>query len=146
MPPIRAADPIFDVRGSVDHVQAVAELYKNHWLARDLNALTAALHTREGVRRQLNQHASNFDIYLRRLKRLRNAAIHGGPVTEKTCLSTAPFASALAHRGLNESIRALLAGRDIAEHIAEYRSDQHSRWERANSTGEIDALFQQPEM
>ena len=47
----------------------------------------------------------------------------------------------LGHQCLNEAMAALLAGREIADHMAEYRADHIDRYERARTSGDIDALF-----
>lgn len=75
------------------------------------------------------------------LKRLRNSAIHGGPISETACQSVAVFAFNLGHQCLNEAMRALLTGIDIPSHMEEYRSDHIDRFERVKATGDIDALF-----
>jgi hypothetical protein len=51
---------------------------------------------------KLDEQCRRFDRHLRRLKRLRNSAIHGGPVSETACESVAVFAYNLGHQCLNE--------------------------------------------
>jgi hypothetical protein len=94
---------------------------------------------------KLDEQCDRFDRHLRRLKRLRNSAIHGGPISETACESVAVFAYNLGHQCLNEAMRALLEGKDIRSHMEEYRSDHVHRFDRVRSTGDIDALFVEAE-
>jgi hypothetical protein len=94
---------------------------------------------------RLEERGRRFDRHLRRLKRLRNAAIHGGPVSQATCQSVAVFAHNLGHQCLNEAMRALLTGRDVSSHMDDYRADHIDRYERVRTTGDIDALFVESE-
>jgi len=94
---------------------------------------------------KLDEQCRRFDRHLRRLKRLRNSAIHGGPVSETACESVAVFAYNLGHQCLNEAMRALLAGEDIRSHMEDYRLDHVCRFDRVQSTGDIDTLFVEAE-
>jgi translation initiation factor 2 beta subunit (eIF-2beta)/eIF-5 len=89
----------------------------------------------------LEEQCRRFDRQLSRLKRLRNSAIHGGPVSETACQSVEFFASTLGHLCLNEAIRAVLTGSEISTHIKEYRDDHVERFKRIRETGDVDALF-----
>lgn len=141
----RSGHEIFDVRKSADYVDRVAALLEDHWLARDLNALAAQMLT--PVRRygHLKELGLRFDAQLHRLSRLRNAAIHGGPISDDASASVEAFASVLAHRCLDEAIHALLSGRTVAQHLVEFRETERDRWKRVRSGEGIDALFAQPE-
>ena len=97
------------------------------------------MHTR------LEEQGRRFDRQLRRLKRLRNSAIHGGPVSLTACRSIEVFAYNLGHQCLNEAMRALLTSRDICSHMDGYRADHIDRYERVRTTGDIDALFVESE-
>ncbi len=90
---------------------------------------------------RLEEQGRRFDRQLKRLKRLRNSAIHGGPVSDAACESVATFAFNLGHQCLNEVMRALLTGRDIPSHMADYRADRIERFERIRTAGDVDALF-----
>ena len=94
---------------------------------------------------RLDEQGRRFDRQLRRLKRLRNSAIHGGPVSDTGCTSVAVFANNLGHQCLNEAMRALLSGRDIPSHMADYRADHIDRYKRVRTGGDIDALFVEAE-
>jgi hypothetical protein len=136
---------VFHVRGAADHVAALKRIYADHWLVRGLGELESMLATPAGMHARLEEQGRRFDRHLRRLKRLRNSAIHGGPVSDTGCASVAVFANNLGHQCLNEAMRALLTGSDVPSHMAEYRADHIDRYERVRTSGDIDALFVEAE-
>ena len=136
---------VFHVRGAADHVAALKQIYADHWLVRGLGELETILATPAAMYARLDEQGRRFDRHLRRLKRLRNSAIHGGPVSDTGCASVAVFANNLGHQCLNEAMRALLTARDIPSHMADYRADHIDRYERVRTTGDIDALFVEAE-
>lgn len=131
----------FDVRQAADHVSTLKAIYADHWLARGLGEVEVALLTPQGMCARLDEHSRRFERHLRRLKRLRNAAIHGGPVSGAGCQSVAVFAYNLGHQVLNEAIAALMAGNDVQSHLDNYRIDHIERYDRVRAGGDIDALF-----
>lgn len=131
----------FDVRGAADHVSELKGIYADHWLARGLGELEEVLATPEAMYARLDELGRRFERHLRRLKRLRNAAIHGGPVSVAGCQSVAVFAHNMGHQVLNEAFAALLTGTDVSSYIDNYRKDHIQRYERVRTTGDIDALF-----
>jgi hypothetical protein len=135
------AHEYFNVRAAADEVVALRGIYADHFLSRGLGEVETALATPAGMFGRLDEQCRRFDRQLARLKRLRNSAIHGGPISETACQSVDTFAFNLGHQCLNEAMRALLAGDDIASHIGEYRADHIDRFERVKATGDIDALF-----
>ena len=134
-------DEMYDRRAAADHVAALHRIYFDHWLSRGLGELEAILATPAGMYRRLEELGRRFDRHMSRLKRLRNSAIHGGPVSDAGCESVAVFASKLGHQCLNEAMKALLTGSDIPSHMADYRADALDRYECIRTTGDIDALF-----
>ncbi|MBB5166707.1 hypothetical protein [Mycobacterium sp. AZCC_0083] len=135
------ANEYFAVREAADHIGTLRRLYADHWLSRELGEVEHALATPEGMLAQLDEKSRRFDRHLARLKRLRNSAIHGGPVSETACQSVKIFAFNLGHQCLNEAMRALLSGTEIPSHMDGYRADHVDRFERVKATGDIDALF-----
>lgn len=135
------AHEYFNVRAAADEVAALRGIYADHFLSRGLGEVQTALATPTGMFARLDEQCRRFDRHLARLKRLRNSAIHGGPISETACQSVAVFAFNLGHQCLNEAMRALLTGIDVSRHMEEYRSDHIDRFERVKATGEIDALF-----
>ena len=130
-----------DRRAAADYVPALHRIYADHWLARGLRELEVTFATTTDMYARLEEHGRQFDRHLGRLKRLRNAAIHGGPVSEAGCQSVAGFAFRLGHQCLNQAMRALFTGNDIPSYMNNFRDDQIERYERIRTTGDIDALF-----
>jgi hypothetical protein len=137
---------LINVRGLVDHISDFKRIYADHWISRGLGEVEATLATPEAMHGGLEEQCRRFDRQLSRLRRLRNSAIHGGPVSETACQSVASFASTLGHLCLNEAIRAVLTGTDIPTHIKEYREDHVRRFKRVRETGDADALFAPSEL
>lgn len=135
-----------NMRALAGHVDDFARIYAEHWIARGLREVATMLATPEAMHRGLEEQCRRFDRQLSRLRRVRNAAIHGGPVSETACQSVASFASALGHLCLNEAIRAVLTGSDIPTHLQQYRQDHIDRFARVRDTGDIDALFVSSEL
>jgi hypothetical protein len=135
----------FHVRAAADHVATLRAIYADHWLARGLGELETFLATPAAMHAGLEEQGRRFDRHPRRLKRLRNAAIHGGPVSQTACRSVAVFADNLGHQCLNEAMSALLTGYDIPSHMDDYRRDHIARFERVRATGDIDGLFVESE-
>lgn len=131
----------FDVRGAADHVSTLKAIYNNNWLARGLGELETVLASPEAMYARLDEQGRRFERHLRRLKRLRNAAIHGGPVSAASCQSVSTFAYNLGHQVLNEAFAALLTGGDVTSQMDSYRQDHSDRHDRVRTTGDIDALF-----
>jgi hypothetical protein len=135
------AHEYFNVRAAADEVPSLRDIYRDHFLARGLREVETALATPAGMFSRLEEQSRRFDRQLARLKRLRNSAIHGGPVSEAACQSVAAFAFNLGHQCLNEAMRALLTGVAVSLHMKDYRLDHIARYERVKKTGDIDALF-----
>ena len=135
------AHEYFNVRASADEVPALRGIYSEHFLARGLTEVETTLATPAGMFARLEEQSRRFDRQLARLKRLRNSAIHGGPISETACQSVAVFSYNLGHQCLNEALRALLTGTDVPSHMEQYRSDHVDRYERVKATGDVDALF-----
>jgi hypothetical protein len=132
---------LIDVRSLADHVSDFKRIYARHWISRGLGEIEAMLATPAAMHNGLDEQGRRFERQLGRLKRLRNSAIHGGPVSEVACQSVATFANTLGHVCLNEAIRAVLIGVEIPTHIDEYREDHIERFNRIRETGDVDALF-----
>jgi hypothetical protein len=122
-------------------VSDLHRIYTGNFLERGLAELKTILGSPVGMHARLEEQERRFDRHLARLKRLRNSAIHGGPISETACESVEVFAYNLARQCLNEAMKALLAGGGIRSHMEDYRLDHIRRFERVQATGDIDALF-----
>lgn len=132
---------MYNRRVAADHVAELHRIYSEHWLRRGLGELERTLATPAGMAENLEEQGRAFDRQLGRLKRLRNSALHGGPISDAGCESVSGFALALGHRCLNEAMKALLTGSDIPSHMDEYREDSLARYDLIQQTGDIDAFF-----
>ncbi|WP_328352712.1 hypothetical protein OG976_20270 [Mycobacterium sp. NBC_00419] len=126
------------------HVAELHRIYSDadHRLARGLGELERILSTPQQIFQHLEAQGRNFDRQLGRLRRLRNAAIHGGPISDAGCLSLSNFAQSLGYRCLREAVNVRLTGRSFAEHMEIYREDHLIRYDRLRRMGDIRDLFQ----
>jgi hypothetical protein len=92
------AHEYFNVRASADEVPALRGIYSDHFLARGLTEVETTLATPAGMFARLEEQSRRFYRQLARLKRLRNSAIHGGPISETSSQSVAVFAYNLGHQ------------------------------------------------
>ncbi|RFZ04400.1 hypothetical protein MML61_10060 [Mycobacterium marinum] len=136
-----ALHQIIKVREAADHIPTLKWIYADHWFVRGLGELETILATPATMHNRLEEQCRRFNRQLGRLKRLRNSAIHGGPVSDAACESVETFAHNLGMQCLNEVMRALLTGRDIRSHMAGYRTDHIDRYEKVRTAGDVDALF-----
>lgn len=140
MRPVGAHD-VHDRRASAANVPALQRLYQGHWLSRGLGELSVTLSDGKSMFTALETHGRRFDLQLGRLKRCRNAAIHGGVVSDAACQSVATFASRLAHHCLNEAMRAMLEGREISSALEEFRNQGLEKHNRIRAAGDINEFF-----
>jgi hypothetical protein len=133
----------YDRVAAAGHVAELHKIYSdaNHRLARGLGELMHILASPQAMSQHMEAESEAFDRQLGRLKRLRNCAIHGGPVSEAGCQSVSTFAQSLAYRGLNEAMKALLTSETIPEHMENYREDSLMRHERIERDGIVNDLF-----
>lgn len=132
---------LFHTRAAVDNIAALHRIYQNHWLARGLQELDESFSTGPNLAARLEMHCRRFDSHLGRLRRLRNAAIHGGPVSDAAVQTVHVFAQTIGRECLNEALGAMLTSEDIATHMNAFRVDLIGRYDRIASSRDIDALF-----
>ncbi|MCS4257794.1 hypothetical protein M2405_006121 [Rhodococcus erythropolis] len=126
---------------SLDHVATLCDIYADHWTIRPLTEIKDATESGEHAHRNLLDFCETFEAHLSRLRRLRNAAIHGGPITTTACESVSTFAYNLGHQILNEVMLAVLTGVPIDEHIDAYRQDHVQRYADIEHRGDLSRLF-----
>jgi hypothetical protein len=129
---------------SLGHSSTLCEIYADHWLIRPLTEIKDASETGERAHGHLLEFCEDFEAHLSRLRRLRNAAIHGGPITTTACESVSVFAHNLGHQILNEVMLAVLTGVSIEEHIDAYRQDHVQRYADIKDRSDIARLFKPP--
>ncbi|WP_431938646.1 hypothetical protein [Nocardia grenadensis] len=131
----------FDIRASIDHLPRLREIYQKHWLRRALADIEIVFSSGKAVAGRLDAYGRRFDIHLGRLKRIRNAAIHGGPVTPDACESIASFAYHLGHYCLNQVIEAYLTANDVSTYIDGFRLREQERRRKVELDSDYDELF-----
>lgn len=132
----------FKVNEAVNHLSRLREIYQQHWLHRGLAELDSTFASGASVAARLDAYGRRFDIHLKRLKRLRNAAIHGGPVTPDACASIAKFAHELGHYCLNQAILAHLTDTDIRTHMENFRDNERHRRDSIEANSAYSELFE----
>ncbi|OHT87094.1 hypothetical protein BKG68_11045 [Mycobacteroides saopaulense] len=123
------------------HVSALRTIYADHPLARQL-AETDQFLTDPGLLGTTfdveKQHVGNR---VERLRRTRNAAIHGGVLSETACATIADFAVYLAHMALNAAVWAIVTGQPVSAHTTQRRDHYRQQIRRLRQGGDLANLF-----
>lgn len=126
---------------TVAHVATLREIYANHWLARRLAESDDILTSPATISDAFDEERRRVDAKVKRLTRSRNAAIHGGTLSEVACASITDLAVILAQEALNTSIWATVTNQQV-EAYALSRSDEHrQRIANLKSGGDLASLF-----
>jgi hypothetical protein len=80
-------------------------------------------------------------LRVNRLRRSRNAATHGGPLSEAACGTIAELATMLALQALNTTIWATVTGQQVDAYATSQRDDYHRRTLRLTQGGDLTNLF-----
>lgn len=108
--------PTVNLKRILEHVDELVDLAP---VGSPAHARLVRLATRtEGARaasRWLDELGGEFDIRNARLRRTRNALMHGGPLVPGTVENVVRFAVALAHQSLGAALEMLLADDDLVE-------------------------------
>ena len=78
---------------------------------------------------------------VKRLTRSRNAAIHGGPLSDAACGTTADFAATLARQALSTPIWAIVNARSVEAHATSRRDEFRLRIQNLTRGGDLANLF-----
>ncbi|MCC3317959.1 MULTISPECIES: hypothetical protein [Nocardia] len=126
---------------AIGHAAALRDIFANHWLHRALAEVAGAFESGTVLNAKLEAIDRRFDRHLDRLRRVRNSAIHGGPITTGTCETIASFAFHLSRYCLEQALLANLTGGDIPDHIERFSDDQASRRNMAIAQQSYERLF-----
>jgi hypothetical protein len=85
--------------------------------------------------------ATDFKRRLRRLKRCRDALIHGGPINMDVAATVQYFANRQAQRVVGAALEAVLEDRDVAEFLDEVREHDRSWRSAMKGKSAVDALL-----
>jgi hypothetical protein len=126
----------FNLEFAIRHIATLKTIYAGHPLARPLSELDNTLQPRDSIGRAIDAERERVRTRVARLTRSRNAAIHGGPLSEAACDSIADFAIDLADQALNSVTRAIVNGASISDHMKANREDNERRVRDLRRTGD----------
>lgn len=129
---------------TVAHTAALRRIYKDHWLARSLAELDDILATPAALATAFAEETQRVEACTARLRRTRNAAIHGGPVSAAACETIAVFARRLAGMALSNVIEAVIDGVNVEAHTLARRTRYRTRVENLTRLGALENLFDLP--
>lgn len=123
------------------HVAALKGIYADHWLARWLSEIDGFLTSTTTLGKILDLEQLRFRTKVARLRRTRNALIHGGTLSELACATISDFAAYLARHALNGAIWAIVTGEQVNVHAADRRDESQERIRRLKLGGDLANLF-----
>jgi hypothetical protein len=126
---------------TVAHVAALRRIYADHWMARRLAETDDIISSGAALGVAFGDEQTRIDARVKRLTRSRNAAIHGGPLSQAACGTIADFASTIAVKALNNTIRAIVDGQQAQAHAVSRRHEFHQRIENLQQGGDLANLF-----
>lgn len=108
----------------------------------ELERLAARLADASAAKSWMNALGTEFDIRNARLRRTRNAIMHGGPIATRTVNHVSDFAVTLAYHALGPAIDILLEDRDLIDGFLNLQESHHRCFARlASGTSPSEALF-----
>lgn len=129
---------------TVVHTAALRRIYQDHWLARSLAEIDDTLATPAALAAAFAKETQQVEACTDRLRRTRNAAIHGRPVSAAACATIAEFARRVAGMALINVIEAVIDGVDVEAHTLARRTRYRTRVENLTQLGNLDNLFTLP--
>jgi hypothetical protein len=126
---------------TVAHVTALRRIYADHWLARRLAETDDIISSGSALGVAFANEQTRVDARVKRLTRSRNAAIHGGPLSEAACATIADFATVVAQSALHNTIRAIVDGHQADAHATSRRDEFQQRIVRLQRGGDLENLF-----
>ncbi|GAA4824196.1 hypothetical protein GCM10023353_36490 [Tomitella cavernea] len=84
------------------------------------------------------------DACTARLRRTRNAAIHGGPISIAACETVANFARQIAGLALANVIEAIVDESEVEVYTSDLRTQYRMRVENLVRSGNLENLFEFP--
>nr|UQB94730.1 hypothetical protein KN252_03545 [Mycobacterium intracellulare] len=126
---------------AVAHVAALRRIYADHWLARRLAETDDIISSGAALSLVFSNEQARVDSRVKRLTRSRNAAVHGGPLSEAACATIADFATVVAQSALHNNIRAIVDGHQADAHATSRRDEYRQRIENLERGGDLENLF-----
>jgi hypothetical protein len=129
---------------TVAHTSTLRRIYTDHWLGRRLAELDDTLASAGALAAAFQEEQSRVNARVNRLRRSRNAAIHGGPLSTAACESIADFARRIATMALSNVIRATVDNETVDAHTKARRDEYHQRTKNLKLSGDLEYLFAIP--
>lgn len=129
---------------TVDHTSMLRRIYADHWLGRRLAELDDTLSSTTALAAAFQEEQTRTNARVDRLRRSRNAAIHGGPLSTAACESIADFARRIARMALNNVVRATVDNETVDAHTKARRDEYHQRSQTLQRSGDLEYLFAIP--
>ena len=129
---------------TVAHTSTLRRIYTDHWLGRRLAELDDTLSSARTLAAAFQEEQTRTNARVDRLRRSRNAAIHGGPLSTAACESIADFARRIARMALNNVIRATVNNETVDAHTKARRDEYHQRSKTLQRSGDLEYLFAIP--
>ncbi|WP_428340761.1 hypothetical protein [Mycobacterium sp.] len=126
---------------TIAHVARLRGIYANHWLVRRLAESGDILSSPAALSAAFDTERHRVAARVRRLTRSRNAAVHGGPLSEAACSTITDCALALAQEALNTAIWAIVTGRQPDAYAISRRDEHRQRIHNLTSGGDLANLF-----
>ena len=126
---------------TTSHMAALRRIYADHWLARRLSETDDILSTGAALSGAFDAERRRVGARVKRLTRSRNAAIHGGPLSDVACGTIADFAAALGRQALNTTIWAIVTGRPVDAYATSRRDEFRQRIQNLTQGGDLANLF-----
>lgn len=126
---------------TVVHTATLRGIYTDHWLGRRLAELDDTLASPGALAAAFQQEQSRVEARVNRLRRSRNASIHGGTLSAAACESIAVFAYRIARLALNNVVRATVDNETVDAHTKARRDEYHQRSDNLKQSGDLSCLF-----
>ncbi|MGV0596777.1 hypothetical protein [Mycolicibacterium porcinum] len=123
------------------HVSSLKTIYADHPLARQLAETDQVLADPAVLGTTFDAEKQHVSNRVERLRRTRNAAIHGGVLSETACATIADFAVYLARMALNAAVWAIVTGQPVSAHTTQRRDDYRQQIQRLRQGGDLTNLF-----
>lgn len=123
------------------HVAALRRIYADHWLVRRLAETDDILSSGAALSAAFDDERRRINARVKRLTRSRNAAIHGGPLSDAACGTIAEFAKRLARQALTTTIWAIATGRQAGTHATVRRDEHRQRILKLTQGGDLANFF-----
>ncbi|SER89711.1 hypothetical protein SAMN04488583_0089 [Mycobacterium sp. 88mf] len=129
---------------TVAHTSTLRRIYTDHWLGRRLAELDDTISSAKALAAAFQEEQTRTNARVDRLRRSRNAAIHGGPLSTAACESIADFARRIARMALNNVVRATVDNETVDAHTKARRDEYHQRSKTLQRSGDLEYLFAIP--